>query len=271
MWQRLPIPAKLHGMVWRFWQEKRLQPSHRHVDWEINLVLRGNAAYLIGPRRVEIHQGSAIWLFPHQEHLLVEPSPDLEMWVIVFRPVLFQGWRDDPVVGQVLRHPNTELHCKRIRRADVQWLSSLARDVQTQTDQPLLFNAGLHYLFGRAWQAYQAAHSVPDSDEVHPAVERATFRLAEETDGSMGDDFALSCGLSRARLSRLFKQQMKVSLATYRNQRRIQRFHEIFQNGKRLTLLEAALQAGFGSYAQFHRVYRAMTGESPRERLEHFK
>lgn len=33
------------------------------------------------------------------------------------------------------------------------------------------------------------------------------------------------------------------------------------------TLLEAALEAGFGSYAQFHRVFRAQVHASPRDYL----
>jgi AraC-like DNA-binding protein len=33
-------------------------------------------------------------------------------------------------------------------------------------------------------------------------------------------------------------------------------------------LLEAALSAGFGSYAQFHRVFRAWRGTTPREFLQ---
>jgi AraC-like DNA-binding protein len=32
-------------------------------------------------------------------------------------------------------------------------------------------------------------------------------------------------------------------------------------------LLDAALEAGFGSYAQFHRVYRKLVGTAPRDYL----
>jgi AraC-like DNA-binding protein len=34
-------------------------------------------------------------------------------------------------------------------------------------------------------------------------------------------------------------------------------------------LLEAALASGFGSYAQFHRVFRTWRGTTPREYLQH--
>ena len=37
----------------------------------------------------------------------------------------------------------------------------------------------------------------------------------------------------------------------------------IYGDGRRTTALAASLEAGFGSYAQFHRVLRAETGQTP--------
>jgi AraC-like DNA-binding protein len=37
----------------------------------------------------------------------------------------------------------------------------------------------------------------------------------------------------------------------------------LYGNGRRTTALTAAREAGFGSYAQFHRVFRHETGHKP--------
>ena len=37
----------------------------------------------------------------------------------------------------------------------------------------------------------------------------------------------------------------------------------LYGNGRRTTALAAALDAGFGSYAQFYRVFREQAGRSP--------
>jgi AraC-like DNA-binding protein len=59
---------------------------------------------------------------------------------------------------------------------------------------------------------------------------------------------------------------MGVSLVDYRNRLRIDRFFEaIHRSGSTGNLLDAALEAGFGSYAQFHRVYRKFVGATPRD------
>ena len=56
-------------------------------------------------------------------------------------------------------------------------------------------------------------------------------------------------------ISRLFKAQIGISLTTFRNRCRVDRFLEIYGHGHRHTILEAALEAGFGSYAQFYRIF----------------
>jgi AraC-like DNA-binding protein len=70
-------------------------------------------------------------------------------------------------------------------------------------------------------------------------------------------------GLSAPHLSRLFNTQMGLSITRFRNQQRLQRFVRLYGNGRRTTALAAAHEAGFGSYAQFYRVFRQETGRSP--------
>ena len=50
----------------------------------------------------------------------------------------------------------------------------------------------------------------------------------------------------------------------YRNTVRLERFWAIRQGPKQVTLAEAVYAAGFGSYAQFHKVYRATYNRQPR-------
>lgn len=68
-------------------------------------------------------------------------------------------------------------------------------------------------------------------------------------------------GVSVSRLARAFKVEMGVSIVAHRNRLRLQRFFELVGTGQ--GLLPAALGAGFGSYAQFHRVFRAQYQRSP--------
>lgn len=73
-------------------------------------------------------------------------------------------------------------------------------------------------------------------------------------------------GLSPSRLARVFKGEMGMSLVEYRNRLRLERFSVLLDKSAN-NMLSAAMQAGFGSYAQFHRVFVAVRGSSPREYL----
>ncbi len=78
---------------------------------------------------------------------------------------------------------------------------------------------------------------------------------------------AKALGTTADRLGRVFKSEMGETLAEYRNRLRLERFFSVV-DAEGGNLLGAALDAGFGSYAQFHRVFHAAFGCSPIEYLK---
>jgi AraC-like DNA-binding protein len=97
----------------------------------------------------------------------------------------------------------------------------------------------------------------------HPAV-GAAVRMLTDDPSLRGGDIAKKIGVSLSRFARVFKSDMGMSLVEFRNQLRLERFLSLVDSGG-TNLLEAAYAAGFGSYSQFHRVFRALRGASPRE------
>ena len=81
--------------------------------------------------------------------------------------------------------------------------------------------------------------------------------------GKAAAEIARSLGISTGRLARVFKTEMGMSLLEYRNRLLLDRFDRLLAGGG-VNLLQAALAAGFGSYAQFHRVFRALRKMTPR-------
>jgi len=96
----------------------------------------------------------------------------------------------------------------------------------------------------------------------HPAVTKATRILAD--DPSLSASYlAEHLQVSPGRFARVFKSEMGVSLVQYRNQLRLERFVKLMDGGGK-TMRDAARAAGFGSYAQFHRVFQTLRGATPR-------
>ena len=111
--------------------------------------------------------------------------------------------------------------------------------------------------------AYDAAPSRPRRPRVDPYLVRAV-RLLQEDPTCSGTELARAVDLSRSHLSRRFCDHMGVSLVRFRNQLRIEAFLRLVEeHGSAVS--HAAHDAGFGSYGQFHRVFREATGMSARE------
>lgn len=77
---------------------------------------------------------------------------------------------------------------------------------------------------------------------------------------------AKALGTTADRLGRVFKSEMGETLQDYRNRLRLERFFAVVEP-EGGNLLRAALDAGFGSYAQFHRVFHTAFDCAPIEYL----
>ena len=74
--------------------------------------------------------------------------------------------------------------------------------------------------------------------------------------------------ISESYLSRRFGQELGVAFVEQRARSRLARFCTHVSREKR-NYLESALEAGFGSYSQLHRVFVQLVGLNPREYLLH--
>jgi AraC-like DNA-binding protein len=262
MREHLHLPAALHGNVWRYHNPTTSNTRHHHAELELNLVTRGSGTYLLGNRRYQIRPGDLLWLFPAQEHVLISYTQDFEMWIAVFRHKLVKRTAVDPAARVLLQDEPAETCCRRLAQQDLGRMEELLAELAAARDHPGLLNAGLSYALLHAWQCFERAAEVIVCD-VHPAVERAA-RLIRDGSTELGlDELAHHAGLSAARLSRLFKEQTGFAMVEFRNRLRVQRYLEIYGTGQRQTMLGAALEAGFGSYPQFHRVFKSVLGCSP--------
>jgi AraC-like DNA-binding protein len=260
----LRLREGLDGWVVRHTAGALRPRSHRHLELEFNLVVAGTASYLVDDRRYDLSAGTLTWLFPDQEHVLVDESADHALWWAVLRPAAVARTALSPDAWPLLERDPVGRYSRRIHPQRVQRLATLfgeLRDAETLDDG--LFNAGLAYLLALAWRAFLDSTDVVADREVHPAVD-AVARLLQ-ADPDAGDLAALArrVGLSPPHLSRLFVAQMGVSMTRFRNQQRLDRFMGFYGQGRSTTALAAAHQAGFGSYAQFHRVFRKETGRRP--------
>ena len=261
--------------------------SHRHVELELNLVVEGTITYVVRGQRFTFGKRSLLWMFPAQEHQLVDRTANAQYYVAVFKPELigdacrssrYSDLKRCNVKGEGVLHTVLEPAAFDLMKRTMDMLVvggldpdllnqeagfGVASDFSFEHSDPDALNAGLRHLLLSGWRYQQAGGASTSAVALHPSVMKVLAVLEKgDWHGSLSE-LARHCGVSEAYLSRVFARQMGVSLVRYRNSVRLGRFLELCRQPVHKTMLEAAYAAGFGSYAQFYKVFVQAYGTGP--------
>ena len=241
-----------------------LRQWHAHDTLEINLVLRGSGHVLLDNRRYSLRPGHLVWLWPGQWHVPSEWSSDMVLWIVEWRPECLGRLRkarrgDVPAPADA-----AQSFCRRLAAPALQRLDGLLSSVAAQTRADA-FNRGLDFALIALWDEFLAAEPLADCAAFHPKLEAAIALLADPHRDFSQAELARRIGLSPYYLSALFRKQTGLAIPAYRNRLRLQEFFRRVHARPEIRLLQHALDSGFGSYAQFYRVFAAALGLTPRQ------
>jgi AraC-like DNA-binding protein len=228
------------------------QVDHSHSQVEFNLIVSGKGTYFHADGHYDLTPGTLVWLLPGQSHRLMR-SPDLDMWVVTIDPEHL----DAELLHEVAAQP-----CRILSSEDAIALDRLLSHVCQDTDEPQLYHAGLQYLFRSAWHMTMTSPG-PSRRPVHPSVLQALTILRGSSETPTAAVLAKKCGINQDYLGQLLMEHTGRGFVEWRNRTRLERFHVLYP--KSGDLLTASLEAGFGSYTQFHRVFVDLLGTTPGE------
>lgn len=83
------------------------------------------------------------------------------------------------------------------------------------------------------------------------------------------DDICEAAGISRSRLSAVFRKSMGMSLSDYVRQCRVMNVISLLKQNDRLNVMEAASLSGFTSSSGFYKTFKSVMGMPPNEYLRH--
>ena len=269
---------------------------HRHQELEMNIVLKGSAEYILAHQRYRLSPGNIVWLFPQQEHQLAKASTNFEMYVVVFKESLIKNIMLLQEKYNVLSQQNpVGSYCRRISIQSIEKLERICEslcelDANNKPDatvclgsgqvtgfmeisgaphsDPVLLNAGLSYLsylMTIGWHLFTTEGTTSDRAVISPAVERAVELMQTFPDKQFGlDELSVECGVSASRLSRLFNDQIGLSIVDYKNKLKLEHFFNCVKKHPEYSISEACYVVGFGSYSQFYKTFRQAFGISPK-------
>ena len=248
VFQPFPMLAGRRAQAWRY-QPAYRRPKHFHEEPEINLVTRGRGTIQLGEREIEVRTGSLVWFPPGLDHYLATASQDFELLTAGFQPELMEAYTREHGQTLTFARPWQQLNENQaLEFAIVLGQAHEASDSQSVERRSLEVLGMLLRL--NSTEASRLGHRAVTFIVSHPTTSR--------------DRLAHSVGSNRGDVSRQFHRDLGMTLRQYRNVLRTLTLLRLSDGGTR-NLADVALQAGFGSYSQCHRVFRSLLGVSPRE------
>jgi hypothetical protein len=197
----------------------------------------------VGTHEVLMGPGDVLFLKPAQDHVMLECSDDLDLFVVAATPELAARFDTGS-----LPTATTVLHLPQLKKEET--LESLLQLQGVASSDP--HEQVIGGLF--EW-------ALPQSPGGHATSRKLLTSIYSEASQPAGE-LARAWGIDAAELSRCFTSDMGVRFVEARSRMRLIRFVTSVDKGHSLT---RAAAEHFGSYAQCHRVFRRYLGCAPRE------
>jgi AraC-like DNA-binding protein len=248
LYQPFPIPGAARGHIWHHVPATR-RPRHFHAEPELNLIAAGRATFGAGEAVLAVAAGDLLWWPPGQDHVLLEASPDFDLYVIGLSPGFSERVLGDLATSAAASAARFRLDRDSLARFTA--MCAVPVDAGATSD-----------LERRVGDFWREAHGLRAVAHDRHLLTRRTLESVLASPELTRSDLAQCARGNVSEVSRHFHQDIGLTLTAYRTRLRLLRFVALIDRGHRF--LAAAVEAGFGSYSQCHRMFLQTFGCTPR-------
>lgn len=202
-----------------------------------------------GEATISVSAGDLLWWPPGQDHVLLDATPDFDLYVIGVTP----AFSERVLAGRVSRASGAAR--LRLDPGTLTRLRTACAVEMTCGD-----TAAVERHVGDLWREADGLRA--RMTDHHPLTVRALGALLARPDLMRGELARLIRG-NASELSRYFHRDTGLTLVGYRTRLRLIRFIQLVEDEDR-SFLAAAIDAGFGSYSQCHRAFQRAFDCAPR-------
>ncbi|MGC4064163.1 MAG: AraC family transcriptional regulator [Polyangiaceae bacterium] len=189
---------------------------------------------------------------PGQDHELLETSPDVYLFVLGVDPSLsLEVLRDEA------RHWAMP---QRVRLSEHDFAAVVSRA------EAVVERRGVESLSAELWEHahwLRGRENAKSGPAMHVTVRRALALIAEHPEWD-SESIARRVRANAGEIGRYFHRDVGITLVKYRARVRLLRYIRLIDE-ERISLMDAAVRAGFGSYSQCHRIFQSELGCRPRD------
>ncbi len=244
-----------HSLVWVGKYRNLKNISHWHFDHEIAVCESGEALISLNRETYSLQKGQCIYLRGQSIHSIIS-APDTTMYVSLFSDELIRRITDNycldsPVFADQFGVLET---LNRIRKAETV-KGRFYDEISNALMQQLI--AGIF----SSLEIREAAVATSAATERYKKLLYDIDENAESYSFSRAVDYM---HMSEAYFSRFFKRISGMTFSMYLNHIRVNKAIDLIRS-REMSMTEVAMSCGFDTIRSFNRVFRQITGYSPRE------
>ncbi len=251
--------------------------NHKHTELEISLILNGEGIYKTTRGDVDIRPGDILLFSTNEFHCITDIStPDMQILNLHIQPSFIWNIGNSYIGNGYLKiffSPN-ERFSNRLPRENphntsvIAHIDAIRREFEERRpDYDAAIKAELLSLlillrreYGMTDEGSQEFLSAPDYTSIIRAMNYMDKNFT--TDITL-EEIAEEAGLSKSYFCTVFRRLNGLTPWDYINIRRINRALELLRTTED-NILDIALQCGYNNTSNFNRIFRGVTGQTPK-------
>lgn len=229
--------------------------SHWHFDHEIAVCESGEALISLDQETYTLQKGQCIYLRGQSIHSIIS-APGTTLYVSLFSDELIRRITDNyclesPVFADEFEVLET---LDRIRKAEI----------KKGRFYDEISNALMQQLIAGIFSAREIREETVLTSAATERYKKLLYDIDENAESYNFSRAADYMHMSEAYFSRFFKRISGMTFSIYLNHIRVNRAIDLIRNSE-MSMTEIAMNCGFGTIRNFNRVFKQITGYSPRE------
>ena len=244
-----------HSLVWVGKYRNLKNISHWHFDHEIAVCESGEAQISLNQETYTLRKGQCIYLRGQSVHSILS-APGATLYVSLFSEELIRRITDNyclvnPVFTDELRVSET---LERIR----------TDGFKKERFYGEISNALMQQLIAEIFSSLEIKEEAVSTSAATERYKKLLYDI-DENAGEYNFSRAVEyMNMSEAYFSRFFKKISGMTFSMYLNHIRVNKAIDLIQNTE-MSMTEIAMNCGFETIRNFNRVFKQITGYSPRE------
>lgn len=246
--------------------------THFHREYELYYLFSGERNYFIHDRSFTVQPGDIVLIGSDIVHRTSDAGiPGYERMLLYYDPAFFDGFSAEhkQLLLSVFSHEYPILRLKLQQRLPLEAL--LLKLLWELTEEPPGYeihavNAATELLLFTAREFLRQEPSVhyeptPVQQKITAIVRHIHASYAEPLEL---DDLSSRFYISKSHLSRMFKEVTGFGFSEYVNLTRVRQAQHLLKES-RISVTAISEQCGFGNFSHFGKIFKQLSGVSPRE------